>query len=788
MGNTSASFHLLWRGDPAEAGRAIGRAYDKLGWEKSKKASDAGRTVKWLARAGEPFVSVYDSAEADLDSGALKDAALLASKALKTGAAFTSIYDSDTYEFVVFANGRQVDLAMSDVESYAGPMKRLDGKPRAKQWGTIFGRAIAAGDIERAAAEDSAFAEASLSRLAALIGLPQDRPLKHYGDLADPSEAVALHFVRKATARPPAAAGEIRLENYYDKDNSRKLLVYPGAWPMPLDQEEILTWLLLSRGAGFAGGEMDVEVGGPEGLTISSAFMNGANFHNGQIVGGYELAKNATMEEGRAYLDSKRFSLEPVGAETPHQRRYASAYPNLSVPPMTPTRSTQILIVLQFHVTAAAPGEWTLRVRLRPGKERTPLHELPPARIVATRRTWLPIVTGLNPRATYDPSDLPDGAMSDSAVEAVTRRSMARHMAEKSVAEARAELDRQFAAMRAHNYKNWLRDVVYQPQKLAREWRLESPAITANVAILADRGAPTLANARSYLEDWLRRLAPAGGEVRAHAERRMTASLSVGKVRKSCPAAVLLADKAWAKFFAEVGEYQSIVLEYRPERAEFPVAGCGLAFPVLDPDYAAPSRGGGPSNDYAAHMTALTLGKMRGRDFTATPPGRAAHVHEWAIDRPEIGAMLMDSAEGMAARLDAFATASGPLQAWHCASAWIPRFDTAGDFEGTVYEDLSALNFFRGVLLGQSVGLKDRRMSEAWCANVLRMAAPTMWLGAELFEQLDRAALERVARVSRTGGTYRIEKREDRAMEDLELALLPILPIESRRVTIAGLP
>src|SRR5215469_16118142 len=46
--------------------------------------------------------TVYDSTNADLDSGKLKDAALQASRLLKTGAVFTSRYDSDNYEFIAF--------------------------------------------------------------------------------------------------------------------------------------------------------------------------------------------------------------------------------------------------------------------------------------------------------------------------------------------------------------------------------------------------------------------------------------------------------------------------------------------------------------------------------------------------------------------------------------------------------------------------------------------------------------------------------------------------------------
>jgi hypothetical protein len=37
----------------------------------------------------------------------LKDAALGVSRLLKTGAVFTRLYDSDSYEFIVFNNGRR---------------------------------------------------------------------------------------------------------------------------------------------------------------------------------------------------------------------------------------------------------------------------------------------------------------------------------------------------------------------------------------------------------------------------------------------------------------------------------------------------------------------------------------------------------------------------------------------------------------------------------------------------------------------------------------------------------
>src|SRR5580698_4700440 len=118
MGTTCASFHALWRGSVDDAAKAISRAYTKLGYERLKKPpAEGGKQVILLARASERYVSVFDSTNADLDSGELTDAALAASKLLKTGAVLTSLYDSDSYEFVLFNRGRQIDLLMSDAEN-----------------------------------------------------------------------------------------------------------------------------------------------------------------------------------------------------------------------------------------------------------------------------------------------------------------------------------------------------------------------------------------------------------------------------------------------------------------------------------------------------------------------------------------------------------------------------------------------------------------------------------------------------------------------------------------------
>ena len=370
-----------------------------------ERPAESDKHVIVLERAGERFVSVYDSTNADLDSGELKDAALEASRLLKTGAVFTSLYDSDNYEFILFSKRRQVDLLMTDAESYSGPLKQLGPKARAAQWSRIFAHPVTQDTIERAAGLRTAFANHTLTELCDLIGLAGDRPQIYYKDFEDESIAANLYFTRKAVSRATPTDRRIVLKNYFDRHNSRKLLVYPAPWPMPVEREEILTWLMLSEGVGFTGSTATIDVVGPDGLTIRRGFINGAKFHNGQIVGGYELAKNATREEAEAYLEAKRFTSRLTGAAPPGSHAYAAEYPSLWVPPTTQSQTTQILVILQLYESASVAGEWTVSVTLRPGAQPGEPHALPPARVAAVRQSWLPVVTGLNPKTTYDTAD-----------------------------------------------------------------------------------------------------------------------------------------------------------------------------------------------------------------------------------------------------------------------------------------------------------------------------------------------------------------------------------------------
>ena len=406
MGNTCASIHIAWRGNVDDAAKAISRSYGKLGYERVKKApAEGGKHVVVLARAGQSYVSVYDSDNAKLDSGELKDLALAASKALKTAAVFTSLYDSDTYEFIVFANGRQVDLLMTDAESYDGPMKALSDKLRAAKWSSLFGRTLSIDQIKQTVTKQTAFADGIIAGLSELIGLRDGQPQMNYQDFLDEEEEITaqFYFKKKPKALADIPAGEIRLANGFDPDDTPMLFVYPASWPIPVGKPKNVKWMILSQGAGFSGGTATIRVSGPDGLVLSKGAMRGFKFHNGQIVGDLET-RPTDKDHVKDYYG---FEVRPAASASSGSRLYTAEFPNLSIPPMTAGRTTQILILfVLYELQPQTAGEWEINVSIQPGVQTEYQHNLPPLRIAAVEQGWLPVVSGLNPKTTYDKSNL----------------------------------------------------------------------------------------------------------------------------------------------------------------------------------------------------------------------------------------------------------------------------------------------------------------------------------------------------------------------------------------------
>src|SRR4029450_8696365 len=139
--------HISLTGATADAIEGVVRAYTTLGFERAQTAAPgSGKHVVLLHNDGDAFLSVYDSDNSTLDTGELKDLALAASKILQTAVVCTGLYDSDTFEVVVFSAGKQVALVLTAPEGYSGPLKILSDTSRARQWSKVFGRPLS---IER---------------------------------------------------------------------------------------------------------------------------------------------------------------------------------------------------------------------------------------------------------------------------------------------------------------------------------------------------------------------------------------------------------------------------------------------------------------------------------------------------------------------------------------------------------------------------------------------------------------------------------------------------------------
>src|SRR5262249_50984018 len=156
-----------------------------------------------------------------------------------------------------------VDLVVTNPEEYAGPLKMLTAAARAKQWSKVFGKPLSVEHIKHATAPNSAFADDNVAELSRLVGLTQGQSQLHFQDLREETTLTHLHFVKQSSAPRVASDGQVALRNYFDPDNSRMLLVHPASWPVPLGEETVVTWLMLSEGAGFDDGTLVIHVDGP---------------------------------------------------------------------------------------------------------------------------------------------------------------------------------------------------------------------------------------------------------------------------------------------------------------------------------------------------------------------------------------------------------------------------------------------------------------------------------------------------------------------------------------------
>lgn len=718
MGTTTASLHLIAIATPPNEVRVrIGRAYRQLGYIEAERGAVADKTVLVMPGPCGRAFSLYDSDNALVDNGELKDLGVLLSKAAKATAVFTSVYDGDRFEMLLYSKGKPVDAVAGSDDELPDGLPRMTSSKRPGKWSALCGLRIDANAMADILDAHAAQAEDSLSRLTGLLGLDPAAALTTFSDLEraaigskfpdldQDGEGVMRLYFRHDPGAPRVAAGVPALRYHHADEDFPYHQVAPAAWPV-LPGPLRCQWSLLSLSAGFDRATIRVAVDGNPSFRVESASVAAFKFYNGQIVG---AAGPRGPEDGPATAQA---ALDGDG-------RFRISLEGLGVPARERSSTTDILVLVAVSLsagrgTAALSGTFEAN-----GAE--PL-ELPAVSFAAVEPCWIPIVSGAHARFEEDGSG---------------RGATHRAEAERITASARGS-------------------------SLA----LNQPSVRSSVAVYVDDAG--LHPLQGLIERWLEPLADVDGTFTLRTEKRMTASGHVGKTRIEASAKELPASKAWPKMFAEGSDLQTIRAGFTPRGGTHPVLGFGVQT-SLGVEWS--------SRD----LLAGTLEAMRGRAITGLREGGTVHVFRWCLNHPRCTGLVGDHDAAGPDWNDALDARVDLLQAWTANWCWIPLFDRADGYATTPYEDVSTLNWFRGIVAGDN-GLHHLKMEAGWCARVLRAVTPDLWLGPDLMRDVEIDALRAVADLEPGAHATRVRLRNGAKLEELEAALLQVLPVESVRL------
>jgi hypothetical protein len=710
LGNTATSLHLL---KPPAGVRGLDRnikaAYEALGYAARPAGAESQKRVA-IADTGDAnaFLSIYDSDNALIDNGELKQLAVALSKRLKTAAVLTSIYDSDHFEFIVFHRGKQVDAVVSDPDQHAAGLKMMKAGKRTSQWKQIFfvpalqrvlvasGRPTGAASMdliqERERAFDAimgrvgkiegAFAEDGLSACCEAAGLDVGHALARDSDEEGVSASSRLSFEKAAAgpaAAPRVAPGEIRLAFYQSDDDCPWLRYFPAAWPFVAGAPVRADWLVISSGAGFSDLKLTFAfAGAPAGMS-GKLIVRALPFYNGQIT---SMTPIASFEQSAPAMSDGAWMFDVAP---------------FAVPDLNPEARNRIVLIVALEIADTGLAAITISPSIATASSE-PL-ELPPVKLQAQRPSWIPKIAGDAPAA-----------------------------------------------------------------KTSAIIKLNEPSVLSMVALL-DHDAAALTAIRQWAEQWLAALKVAdGAELSVATHKHMSASFRVAKTEKTLPLSGAAAHSQWPKLFDAKSDYQTVMLRVMPAGRAFPIAGFTWQ--------AALRNGLRPDPDQALKYLRDTVGPYVGADAAPmeNDGGSAVSVALWVLNDPAIFEALGTTPDKLAQMFEAWMAGTAPTQAWITRAAWFPELDFYEQYNQTLYETASTIDWFRSHMNGLLA-------SRAWACRRLRFMASTLWLGKELASQVDMEQLATVAELSPANGATCVRSRPERSLGELEAALAPILPM-----------
>ncbi len=471
MGTTATSLHILSAvpGARSHLPAEIEKSYRKLGYVRPRKpgAEGAKRVILAPDMSGD-WLSIYDSENDRIDTGELKQLAVDLTRKLGTVALLTSVNDSDSFEFIMFHMGKQIDAALTDPEGHTGGLKMLKGKRRAQAWHSMFTggdyrRAVLAGRtgkllegweerLKVPPASTTPFAEDELGAWCALAGLsPQNATTVSEELIARPDQpGIATIIIERAAPKPAktmTAPTGTSLAYCRSDDDCPYHRFYPAPWPRSPGVSDKEQWAVVCSGGGISGLRLRLRVEGPATVHLKRIFIHALPFYNGQVTSLTSLAEHEWLAP------------DP-GAPCPPETTIEM--PDFVAPAADPQSRRLILLILIVQTTLPADGEATLRPSLQTAAGVQPSPALPPLRLRALAPDWTPLVSR---------TEATDAARNE------------------------------------------------------RILRLNTPSVWSGVAVLPSGDGPARQRARALAEAWLARLSPEAGTIAVvHTEKHMSAS------------------------------------------------------------------------------------------------------------------------------------------------------------------------------------------------------------------------------------------------------------------------
>ncbi len=651
-------------------------AYESHGIELVTPTAGEAPDRMVMLRPGLGWVSLFDESDGASEIATLAQIAVAVTRATDSVALLTSMWDSDSFQIVLFARGEQVDIVATEPTDERARLTQLSAGARTRVWGALFPTATQE-MLAAANGLDTPYIEQQLAAWCATAGLDPARTTETLAQVASIPEVT----IRSAIPATATRGQDIspRLSFFSSPGDTPHLRVFPAAWPVPVGESRSFKWLVVSADGGFDGLECTLETEPPDEVDFGEISLTAFPFYNGQITSMTPLASHRTP------LNSQ--SSQTVRAEP------------FSVPDVDPSGRKQIVIVIHLDATVAGDRPVTIRFDVKPDGSRSRL-SLPPLRLQARRPAW-------RPRGSETTGN---DSLASSRNEAVLG--------------------------------------------------LDEPAIRSFVAIHRDLGQPFRDQVRNWCESWLDGLTSTDDTlVVAHTQKHMTASFRVSKNTRNVAANTLTGNKLWPRLFRADDGYQTVRLTVHSPGYAHPIAGVTIQESLRNDPLATQSL-------VDALSDLLGIG-MATRPEEIGQPTLA--VAAWVIDHSDIDQLLGTSSAAMLRSATAWCETTGPVQAWSTSTCWIPEFDLYDEYRETLYEEASALDWFRS-------GVRGGLGTAGWTTRRLRFVAPRMWLGTELADRIDLGAVERVATVHRSARTVALSLRREYDLGDLEHVLGPILP------------